>query len=77
MNTSATGKINVADVFRWTLGAALAGIKNAVIQKGSEIPAVQRGINEQKISAGKNILWKYFPFVILAGMGIFMLSKVK
>ena len=72
-----TGKINVGDMFKKGLEAALGTIGQAVIQKGSEIPAVQKAVDEQKISAGKNILWKFFPYAILVGVGIFMISKVK
>lgn len=76
MNTS-TGKINVGDMFKKTVAAALGILGQAVIQEGSKIPAVQREIEAQKTVAGKNVLWKYFPYAILAGMGIFMISKVK
>ena len=76
MNTT-TGKINVGEMFKKTLAAALGIIGQAVIQEGSKIPAVQKEVENQKTVAGKNLLWKYFPYAILAGMGIFMISKVK
>ena len=76
MNTT-TGKINVGDLFKKTLGAALGILQQSVIQEGAKIPQVQREVEKQKTIAGKNLLWKYFPYAILAGMGIFMISKVK
>lgn len=76
METS-TGKINVGEVFKKTLNAALGILGQAVIQEGSKIPAVQKEVESQKVVAGKNILWKYFPYAILVGMGVFMISKVK
>ena len=72
-----TGKINVGDIFKKTLDAALGILGQAVIQEGSKIPAVQREVEAQKVVAGKNILWKYFPYAILAVMGVFMISKVR
>ena len=71
------GKIDVGEVFKKTLAVGLDLLKQAAIQKGSEIPAVQKAVEEQKVVAGKNILWKYFPFAILGVMGFYMLSKVK
>ena len=76
MNTT-SGKINVGDIFKKTLAAALGILQQSVIQEGAKIPAVQRAVENQKVVAGKNLLWKYFPYAILAGMGIFMISKVK
>lgn len=76
MNTT-TGKINVGDLFKKTLATALSIAGKAIIQTGSQIPAVQKQIEVAKTTAGKNILWKYFPIAILVGMGIFMVSKVK
>jgi len=76
MNTS-TGKIDVGDVFKKTLAAALGILQQTVIQQASKTKVVQKAVEEQKTIAGKNLLWKYFPYAILAGMGIFMLSKVR
>ena len=76
MNTS-TGKINVGDMFKKTLAAALGILQQSVIQEGAKIPAVQREIEAQKTVAGKNVLWKFFPYAILAAMAIFMISKVR
>ena len=75
--SNTTGKINVGDVFKKTLAAALGILEKSVIQAGSEIPAVQRAVEDQKVVAGKNILWKYFPYAVLAGLGIFMIAKVR
>lgn len=75
MNTS-TGKINVGDIFKKTLAAALNIAGQAVIQEASKTKVVQREVEKQKTIAGKNLLWKYFPYAILAGFGIFMMTKV-
>ena len=76
MNTT-TGAINVGDMFKKSLAAALAALGQSVIQQGSEIPAVQKEISNQQTVAGKNLLWKYFPLAILAGGLIFVISKVR
>lgn len=77
MSGTTPGKIDVGEVFRWTLDAALRGIKQGVIQEGAKTKAVQKEIESQKTVAGKNILWNYFPYFILGGVGLFMLAKVK
>ena len=71
------GRIDVGEVFKKTLNFGFDVLKQMVIQKGSEIPAVQKAVEEQKVVAGKNVLWKYFPYAILGVMGFYMLSKVK
>ena len=71
------GKIDVGEAFKKTLEAALWGIKQTVIQETSKTKAVQQEIENQKTVAGKNILWKYFPYAILACVGIVMLAKVR
>ncbi len=76
MNTT-TGKINVGDIFKKTLAAVLGTIGQTIIQETSKVKVVQREIENQKTSAGKNMLWKYFPYAILLGIGIFAMSKVK
>ena len=76
MNTT-TGAINVGDMFKKGLAALLTSLGQSVIQKGSEIPAVQKELESQKLVAGKNILWKYFPYALLAGGLIFVISKVR
>ena len=76
MNTK-TGAINVGDEFKKGLAVMLTTIAQSVIQKGSEIPAVQKEISNQQTVAGKNLLWKYFPYAILAGGLIFVISKVR
>lgn len=77
MATTKPGRIDIGEVFKKTLAVGLDVLKQTVIQQGSEIPAVQKAVEEQKVVAGKNLLWKYFPFAILGVMGFYMLSKVK
>lgn len=77
MSGTKPGKIDLAEAFKWTLDAAWKGIKESVIQEGSQIKEVQKEVEEQKLVAGKNILWKYFPYFILGTFGLFMLWKVK
>jgi len=76
MNTS-PGKINVGDMFKKGLAAAIGVVQQSVIQAGSKIPAVQKEIESQKLVAGKSILWKYFPYIILTVLGIFMIARIK
>lgn len=77
MSGTTPGKIDVGEVFKKTLNIGLELLKQGVIQEASKSKAIQAEVEKQKVVAGKNILWTYFPFVILGGMGIFMLSKVK
>ena len=71
------GKIDVEKAFKKTIDAMLNGVKQAVIQEASQTKAVQQEIESQKTVAGKNILWKYFPYAILACVGIVVLAKVR
>ena len=72
-----TKKIDVGEMFKKTLGAALGFLQQGVIQETSKIKAVQQAVEDQKVIAGKNILWKYFPYAVLAGLGIFMIARVR
>lgn len=76
MQTS-PGKIDIGAVWKKTLQVGLDLLKQGVIQEASKTKAVQKAVDEQKVVAGKNILWKYFPYAVLAGLGIFFVSKVK
>lgn len=77
MSGTTPGKIDLASAFKWTLDAALNGIKNAAIQDTAKVKAVQKEIESQKTVAGKNILWTYFPYFILGTVGIVMLTRIK
>lgn len=48
-----------------------------VIQEASQIPKVQKKIEEQKVVAGKNILWQYFPAMLIGTLMIFAIAKFK
>jgi len=77
MSGTIPGKIDVGEAFKKTLAAVWLGVKSSVIQEASKTKAVQKEIEQQKTVAGKNILWKYFPYAILGFVGLFMLAKVK
>lgn len=51
--------------------------KDAVIQKVSQTEEVQKEIETQKVKAGKNILWQYFPFIVVGVLAITLIARFK
>ena len=52
-------------------------LAQTVIQEGSQIPGVQEQIEKQKVVAGKNILWQYFPAMLIGTLMVFAIAKFK
>ena len=71
------GKIDVGKIFGDLAKRAVDLIAVAAVEQVSDIKPVQKEIEKQKTIAGKNILWTYFPYVIVGLAGLFMLSRVK
>ena len=71
------GKIDVGKVFGDLAKKALDLIAQAAVEQVSEIKPVQKEIEKQKVVAGKNILWTYFPYILLGSVGLFMLARIK
>lgn len=44
-------------------------------REGSKIQGVQEAIDERKVTEGKNLLWKVFPFVMIGIVGIWAVTK--
>ncbi len=59
----------------WTIFKQV--LAQTVIQQGSEIPAVQEAVEKQKVVAGKNILWQYFPLMFIGLVTVFAISRFK
>ena len=51
--------------------------KGAVIDKFSQTQVAQDEIERQKLLAGKNMLWSYFPFVIIGVVAITLIARFK
>ena len=51
--------------------------KNSLIQKVSQTKEVQDEIEAQKVVAGKNILWQYFPFIVVGVLAITLIARFK
>lgn len=48
-----------------------------IVQQGSQIPQIQEEVEKQKVVAGKNILWQYFPAMLIGTLMIFAIAKFK
>lgn len=44
-------------------------------REGSKVEGVQQAIDERKITEGKNLLWKVFPFFMIGVVGIWAVTK--
>lgn len=51
--------------------------KDSLIQKISQTKEVQVEVEAQKVVAGKNILWQYFPFMVVGVLAITLISRFK
>ena len=51
--------------------------KNAVVQKVSQTEQVQKEVEAQKVVAGKNLLWQYFPFMVVGVLAITLIARFK
>ena len=52
-------------------------LKQVVVQEASKIPAVEAEVQAQKVKAGKNILWQYFPMMLIGVLALFTIIKFK
>ena len=51
--------------------------KDSVIQRLSQTKEVQAEVEAQKVVAGKNILWQYFPFMVIGVLAITLIARFK
>ena len=51
--------------------------KNSLIQKLSQTKQVQAEVEAQKVVAGKNILWQYFPFMVIGILAVTLIARFK
>ena len=71
------GKIDVGEVFGDLAKRAVDLIAQAAVEQVADTKPVQQAIEKQKVVAGKNILWTYFPYILLGAVGLFMLARIK
>ena len=76
MNTT-PGKIDVGKIFGDLAKRALDLLAQAAIEQVADTKPVQEAIEKQKVVAGKNVLWTYFPYILLGSVGLFMLARIK
>ena len=72
-----SGKIDVGKIFGGFAKKALDLFAEAAIEQVGDMKPVQEAIEKQKVVAGKNILWTYFPYVLLGAVGLFMIARIK
>ena len=51
--------------------------KNSLVQKLSQTKEVQAEVEAQKVVAGKNILWQYFPFIVIGFVAVTLIARFK
>ena len=51
--------------------------KNSLIQRVSQTTEVQAEVEAQKVTAGKNILWQYFPFMVIGVLAFTLIARFK
>lgn len=71
------GKIDVGKVFGDLAKRALDLLAQAAVEQVADTKPVQQAIEKQKVVAGKNVLWTYFPYILLGTVGLFMLARIK
>ena len=71
------GKIDVGKIFGGFAKKAIDLLAQAAIEQVADTKPVQQAIEKQKVVAGKNILWTYFPYILLGSVGLFMLARIK
>jgi len=69
--------ISFKDVFSKVLKVTGEVLKQVVVQEASKIPAVEAEVEAQKTVAGKNMLWSYFPMMLIGGLVVFSIAKFK
>jgi len=77
MSGTTPGKIDVGKIFGDLAKRALDLIAQAAIDQVADTKPVQEAIDKQKVVAGKNVLWTYFPYILLGSVGLFMLARIK
>jgi len=69
--------ITFKEMFADVLDITEEVLKKVVVQKASKIPAVEAEVEAQKVVAGKNILWSYFPLFLIGGLAVFAVIRFK
>ena len=71
------GKIDVGKIFGDLAKRALDLFAQSAVEQAADMKPVQQEIEKQKVVAGKNILWTYFPYILFGTVGLFMLARIK
>jgi len=51
--------------------------KDSLIQRVSQTKEVQAEVEAQKVVVGKNILWQYFPFIVIGSLAVILIARFK
>ena len=65
------------NVFSGVFDVAREVLSKVVIQKVATIPGVEQEIEKQKTEAGKDIVWKYLPFILIGTALTFLIVRFK
>ena len=55
----------------------LGVFKDSLIQKLSQTKQVQTEVAAQQVAAGKNVLWQYFPFMVIGILAVTLITRFK
>lgn len=69
--------IDFKEFFEDGANFVLGVFKDAVIQRVSQTTEVQKEVEAQKVVAGKNILWQYFPFMVVGVLAVALIARFK
>ena len=71
------GNLTLKNIFKGVYSIFGETLKETLIQKASESPAVQQAIEEEKVKAGKNITWQIMPFVLIGAVVAVLIARFK
>ena len=72
-----TSGIDFKSFFEDGANFVLDVFKNSLIQRVSQTKEVQDEVEAQKVVAGKNILWQYFPFMVIGVLAVTLIARFK
>ena len=70
-----SGKVNFDDLLKSFWETTKGVLAEVAYREGSKIEGVREAIDKGKVTAGKNLLWKVFPFMAIAVIGIWAVTK--
>lgn len=70
-----SGKVNFSDLLKGFWETTQDVLAEVAYREGSKVEGVREAIDKQKVVAGKNLLWKIFPFAVVGIVGLWVISK--